>query len=269
MPSGPKNQKFTNRHAAEAQNREAEKKAQEAAAKAKAQEEAMWEDDDKETQRKLERQREREEKAAAKQERKAENRELYQVETKKAKKGGAMEEFRRAQAEIARQHAIEVEIKQREEQERNNNNAKNVTVDNKALIEKGGNKKQNQNDDDDDDGPEEINISMSKGKGAADAQQLEDILKGVDPTSAEFRRKMGKRAKVLYKQFCEENEKQARAENPGFRRTQLNDVLWGMWQQSPQNPFVQRKTALKAERLESHRAWMEADGDDSEKELDE
>jgi hypothetical protein len=265
MPSAPKNQKFTNRHAAEAQNREAEKKVQDAAARAKAKEDAEWEDDDKATLKKLERQREREEKAAAQAERKAENRELYQVETKKAKKGGAMEEFRRAQAEIAREHALAQEAKKTHPVVVVDKNTSNVEAD-KSLIEKNTTKGKKNNDDDDNE-PEEINISTSsKVKNSADAQTLEDILKGVDPTSDEFRRKMGRRAKVLYKQFCEEHEKQAKEENPGLRRTQLNDVLWEMWQQCPQNPFVQRKSAIHADRIQKHRQWMEGEGDESEEE---
>jgi len=265
MPSGPKNQKFMNRHAAEAKAREDAKKQQAAAASRQAAEEAMWEDDDKATQRKLERQREREEKAAAKAERKAENKELFQTETKQAKKEGKMAEFRRLQAEIHRQTLEEeAERKRKQEEEQKNKNAKNVEAD-KSIIDKKNNKKIN----DDDDDEVSISISAKKDSSAANAQTLEDILKGVDPTSDEFRRKMGKRAKVLYQQFCDDNMKKVREENPSLRRTQINDVLWQMWQENAQNPFVQRKVALKAERLDRHRRWMEGEGDESEPEGEE
>lgn len=260
MPSGPKNQQYVNRHAAAANAREAEQKAASAAAKKKAEEDAYWDDDDKTSKKKAERAAEREAKASAKAERKEENRALFEQSTKTAKKGGAMAEFRKLQAEITKQ-AVE-ELEERRKKERN----ENVDMDKTILERKKNNSNNNNGDDDDDDGGvQEIKMSISaKDNAAANAQVLEDILKGVDPTSQEFARKMGRRAKVLYKQFCEEHSKQVREENPSLRRTQLNDVMWAMWQESAQNPFVQRKVALKAEKLDHHRKWMEDSGEESE-----
>lgn len=265
MPSGPKNVQYVNRHAAAANAREAEQKAASAAARKQAEEDAKWEDDDKASKKKAERAAEREAKASAKAERKEENRSLYEQDTKTAKKGGAMAEFRRLQAEITKQAVEELEERRKAERETNNNStAKNIEMD-KTILDK---KRNNNNDDDD--GPEEVRMSLSaNANAAANAQALEDILKGVDPTSQEFARKMGRRAKVLYKQFCDEHTKSVREEHPSLRRTQLNDVLWAMWQESAQNPFVQRKVALKAEKMEHHRKWMENSGDDSEGEAGE
>jgi hypothetical protein len=263
MPSGPKNVKYVNRHAAAANAREEEQKSNAAAARKRAEEEAKWEDDDKLSSKKAERAAEREAKAAAKAERKEENRALYEESTKTAKKGGAMAEFRRLQAEISKQAVEDLEERRRQERDKND---KNVNLD-KSILER-KNKNNNGDDDDDDnngDKKNEINISLSsKDNFAANAQALEDILKGVDPTSAEFARKMGRRAKVLYKDFCDQNTKAVREANPSLRRTQLNDILWAMWQENAQNPFVQRKVALKAEKMETHRKWMENSGSDSE-----
>lgn len=261
MPSGPKTNKFVNRHAREANARSAEQSAAAAAAAAAAAEDALWADDgDKSSRRKAERAADRDAKAAEKTERKAENRELFETETKQARKGGAMAEFRRAQEEIAREAKRDAdERKKAAELERESANQKPATVsavDSSILVKKRG----GADDDDDDDGPK-VDAKASK---AAQAKQLSELVAANDPTSDEFRRKMGRRAKVLYKQFVSDNMAVVKADSPSQKRSQHLDTLWKMWQTDPQNPFVQRKEAQTSDAAAKERSWMENSDDDAE-----
>ena len=258
MPSGPKSTKFTNRHAAEANARDARDAQSAAAARQKALDDAAWQDDgDKGMQRKAARAAEAEAKAAEKAQRKAENREVFEAETKAVRKGGEMAEFRKLQAEISRQAQLEADERHRRQQEKE----KNVDQD-KSILQKGSNANRgNYNDDDDDTSAQSVTVTGAPGAAAA---QLKGILASTDATTDEFRRKMGRRAKALYKIFCDEQAANVKAEFPNMRRTQHNDVMWERWQKHPQNPFVQRREALASDVLARERSWMEADDSDPE-----
>lgn len=76
-------------------------------------------------------------------------------------------------------------------------------------------------------------------------------------------RHIGKRARVLYKNFYAEHLHAVRQEHPQLRRTQYNDIIWKMWLKDPSNPFVQRSEMRDHTALELNRQWMEGSDADS------
>ena len=78
-------------------------------------------------------------------------------------------------------------------------------------------------------------------------------------------RHIGRRAKVAFRKFSEDNLKTVKDEKPGMTRTQYNDVLWNMWQKSPLNPFVQRAETRASEVAEREKNWMfQSDSDEED-----
>ncbi|ORC86161.1 uncharacterized protein TM35_000302010 [Trypanosoma theileri] len=263
MPSGPKSNKFTNRHAAEARERQQEREAQAKAEREKAKEDAMWAncDDDPRVQRRQARQREAEAKAQQQAELRAERKEqLLQEERELSQKAPQKVTRRQIQKDLSKMLSDYDKVKKQEEQQKhgavvnsettalpvggNPNRAGNTNT-NAGFNEKNGN---------------EIKASGSVG------EVLSAVQSGMTGgPSVPDNRHIGKRARVLYRHFCEENLPTLREEKPGLRRTQYNDLLWEMWQKSPTNPFVQRSELRSKERLEEERRWMEqGDDDDSE-----
>ncbi len=185
-----------------------------------------------------------------------------------------MEAFRRAQEELNREQAREREAAAASAVAAASAPSRPPTVSNAetvAIMERANNPRSNaraaaanENDGDDDEGDGDAPMSKKAQKAARRAELLQNIDNNA-PTSDEFRRKAGKRAKVLYKQFQEQNMERIKSENLGMKRTQLLNVMWAEWQQNPQNPFLQRKEALNAEQQHAEQTWMEAsdsDGDD-------
>lgn len=248
MPSGPKATKFMNRHAAEAQEREASRAAESKAKRAKEQEEAQWADVDKETARAEARRAEAEAKRQAELARKAENKELYESEQASATKGQpAKVSKRQMQKDMAKLLAaydkemavarpdLDTEARRAEEERKRASAGKTVR-------------------------PEELALDKADAK-----KRNEEALAAEVPDD----RVIGRRAKVLYQQFKVATLTELKKEKPGLRRSQYDDLLWEMWQKSPQNPFVRRAEARAVEAMERERTWMQASDDDDDKDVDE
>ncbi|KAH9600109.1 Coiled-coil domain-containing protein 124/Oxs1 [Trypanosoma melophagium] len=262
MPSGPKSNKYTNRHAAEARERQQEREAQAKAERAKAAEDALWAntDDDPKQQRRMARQREAEAKAQREAELRAERKEqLLQEERELSQKAPQKVTRRQIQKELSKMLSDYDKVKKQQEQQQHGAVVNSETT---ALPEGGnpnraGNK--NTNSGYNESSGNEINATGSVG------EVLSAVQSGMTGgPSVPDNRHIGKRARVLYRHFCDEQLPMLREEKPGLRRTQYNDLLWEMWQKSPTNPFVQRNELRSKERLEEERRWMEQGDDDSE-----
>lgn len=243
MPSGPKWDGL-NRHARDAKEREQAKKEENNAKAAKAKEDAMWANDeeDKNAKRREEKrladEAKRAEAAAKKAERDAELA-REQAELDKAPKKVLVRDLQKEVAKMALEsmHASAAR-------------ANNRVVTDTTELPKGGNPNQNRNDDDDD-----RTISAS---GLTCASHAVD---GTTKSAAEDRH-IGRRAKVLFKQFRDEQLPKLKEGKQRLRLSQMNDIIWAMWQKCPQNPFVQRAEARAAENI--NRKWYEDSGDDEE-----
>jgi hypothetical protein len=247
MPSGPKNTKYTNRHAEEARARDSQRDMEARVAQQAAREAAEWADDgDRKQQKKLEREREAAIKAQEQAQRRDENQRLLEQEERELSKAQptkvTKKQMQRDVAKLVANYDKEM-----------------------AKIRPGGEAKapelplQNPNHHASD-MAKEVETVKSSGTVAAAVTALSE------PKALPDDRHIGKRARVLYRAFCEEHTQKVKEENPGLRRTQLNDVLWEMWQKSNQNPFVQRTENRNAARLAEERRWMEegSGGDDDD-----
>jgi hypothetical protein len=112
--------------------------------------------------------------------------------------------------------------------------------------------------------PNVINVSGKTGDVLA---ALEG--KGAGEAEIPDNRHIGKRARVLYKAFYAEHHDAVKEEKPGLRRAQYNDIIWEMWQKSPNNPFVLRNEKIAQQRLDEERRWMEGDSEGDEEEGEE
>ncbi|CAG9570955.1 conserved hypothetical protein [Leishmania major strain Friedlin] len=268
MPSGPKNNKYTNRHSEEARLRDEERRIDSRAAREAAKEDARWSETDPKVLKKMDKKREMEQKQEAKATRDAEKREQLEEEERemnvKVPKKVAQRQIQKDLAKMLAdydkernalrggQHGAVAKSEKREEaplpsgnvnrergvaphpaadQESNTIKASGTVADVVAALEKGGN--------------------------ASGAAEIPD------------NRHIGKRAKMLYKAFHAEHLEQVKEEKPGLRRTQYNDIIWEMWQKSPTNPFVMRSEKIAHERLEAERRWMEGDSDGEDEEEEE
>lgn len=238
MPSGPKN-KFTNRHAEEAKERDNERQASTRAAADKAREDALWQDDDAKAKKRQDKAQSETEKADEAERRRAERQQQLDDEDRELSKAKVPPKVqkRNMQKDVAKMLAAY---------------DKEATKMRPTL----------------DDPPALPTGSVNAHRGA----QVEDV-SASDITSAlaalDFSkgipddRHIGKRARVLYKLFCDANIAKVKDEHRGLKRSQLNDRLWDLWQTSPQNPFVQRKESRNSDRMAAERAWFAGDEDDT------
>mmetsp|Transcript_78666 Transcript_78666/g.91976 ORF Transcript_78666/g.91976 Transcript_78666/m.91976 type:complete len:230 (+) Transcript_78666:30-719(+) len=225
MPSGPKTNKFMNRHAAEAMERDEVRKATQKAANERAKEDALWAETDSRALKKAEKDREAQEKA-------------MELERRRAESKAQLEEEDRANDKSKLPPKVSKKMMQREV-------AKLVAS---------------------------YDAEVSKVRGAASEKpevhavhtKSENVVGVEGHAAVPDARHIGKRARVLYRQFCDEHSESVKEAHSGLRRSQINDILWEMWQKSPQNPFVLRKEARDAERLAEERRWMEGDDSDDE-----
>lgn len=244
MPSGPKNTKFTNRHAVEAMEREESKKAAQRATAAKAQEDAMWEDNDPKASKKLEKEREAQEKAREAERRRAESQAQLEAEERDIGKQPTKVSKKAMQRDVAKLVA-------NYDKEYSKIRSAEGPSDAQPLPKENANRSV----------PHQASVTEVKASGISSA------VTALEATSLPDDRHIGKRAKVLYRLFCDENTGSVKEKHPGLRRTQYNDILWEMWQKSPQNPFVVRSEQRSSDRLEAERRWMEG-GDDEEEPAD-
>ena len=250
MPSGPKNNKFMNRHAAEAMERDNERRSTTQQAQQKAKEDAMWEVTDSKELKRLEKQREQQAKSDDAQRRKAESQaqldeEDRQLDKSKMPTKVSKKALQREMAKLVSSYDQEV-AKVR---------GGPTTED---PLPKGNLNR------DEGKGRKEPEIIQASGVSAA----IDALQQGGGNTAADTPddRHIGKRARVLYRLFCDEQLPALKESNRGLRRTQYNDLLWAMWQKSPQNPFVRRNEQRSADRLDEERRWMEGGSDDDAQE---
>nr|CCC95037.1 conserved hypothetical protein [Trypanosoma congolense IL3000] len=255
MPSGPKSNKYTNRHAAEARERDQERRDQEKARRQQETEDALWADNDAKTAKKQAKQREAEEKAQRQAEQRALKKELLLQEERELSSKVPVKVTRRQMQKDLSKMLADYDKGKRSERGQGD----------KADVPKGSGVVPPRND---------ANASSYREKNPEREGPLNEALSALQlhqatDQAAINNRHIGKRARVLYRIFCDEQLPALREEKPGLRRSQYNDLLWEMWQKSPSNPFVQRSERQSAERLEQERRWLEGDDEEGEEGEDE
>ncbi|CUG89232.1 Hypothetical protein, putative [Bodo saltans] len=239
MPSGPKN-KFTNRHAEEARERDNDRQSASKAAADKAREDALWQDDDAKAKKRQDKAQLESEKAEDIERRRAERLQQLDDEDRELSKAKVPVKVQKRvlQKDVAKMLAAydKEATKMR------------PTLDDAPPALPTGSQHVNRNREH----AEEVNASDITAALAA-----LDFSKGIPDD-----RHIGKRARVLYKHFCDENLPKIKEEHRGLKRSQYNDRLWDLWQSSPQNPFVQRKESRNSDRMQAERAWFA--GEDEE-----
>lgn len=218
-----------NRHAAEAMERDSARKESERAAREQKKDDDLWAETDARTLKKAEREKEALEKAKEQERRRAESKaqldeEERAVDKSKVPSKVSKKMMQRDVAKLVASYDAEV-----------------------AKVRGHG-------------APE----PPSKNFQEAVASGVDECIRALEPQGEVLDgRHIGKRARVLYKRFCDENRASLKESHNGLKFSQVNDLLWEMWQKSPQNPFVVRKEARDAERLAEERRWME-DADSEE-----
>ncbi|AIN96470.1 hypothetical protein LPMP_130410 [Leishmania panamensis] len=265
MPSGPKSNKYTNRHREEARLRDEERRIDSCAAREAAKENAQWAETDPKVLKKMEKQREMEQKQAEKASRVAEKREqLEEEEREMSAKVPKKVAQRQIQKDLAKMLADYDKERNAVKAGQHGAVVEQVKTEEVALPSGNVNRKQ---------GVAAHPAAESESNTVKASGSVTDVLAALEKSGnaagvAEIpdSRHIGKRAKVLYKAFYAEHLSQVKEERPGLRRTQYNDIIWEMWQKSPTNPFVMRNEKIAHERLEAERRWMEADsnGEDEE-----
>jgi len=245
MPSGPKTNKFTNRHATEANERKAQVEAERRAAADTARDDALWHDEgDRKQQKRAEREEEQQRKLHEQQQRQRdkeqqlalEEREMAQAQPSKVTK----RQMQRDVAKLVANYDKEMQ-KLRPAGESDQALQQPPAPPPQAQQKARGGQNKGGSDDEADD---------AKRPQAACAEVPDD-------------RHIGKRAKVQYKLFFAEHYDGLKSANPGLRRSQLSDLVWELWQKSPQNPLVMRREQRDSMRLEDMRKWIEGDDDSS------
>ncbi|KAG5509538.1 hypothetical protein JKF63_06243 [Porcisia hertigi] len=263
MPSGPKTNKYTNRHSEEARLRDEARLIDSRLAREAAKEDARWAETDPKMLKKKEKQREMEQKQLEKATRDAEKKEQLQEEEqemnvnvpKKVAKRQIQKDLSKMLADYDKQrdairqgqHGSVVMPAMKEEvplPSGNMNRVRGVAANSASGHESNTIKASGTVSD--------VLTALERGDNAKAAADLPD------------NRHIGKRAKVLYKAFYAEHFDQLKEERPGLRRTQYNDIIWEMWQKNPANPFVMRSEKVAHERLEAERRWLDGDSDDEE-----
>eukprot|EP00796_Vickermania_ingenoplastis_P004307 gene4307-3122_t len=244
MPSGPKN-KYTNRHAVEANERKQERMETEKQAREKAKEDAMWETSDKRDLKRAERDEEQAQKLADRARREAEKREQLEMEElAAAKKPPAKVSKRQLQKELS---------KMCKDYDMARDAIRGVVSDTPAPSSDltGGNPNHDA-ESREKEGPEQ-RATASGSAGNAD----------IADDSGINNRNIGKRARAMYRAYFEEQLEKMKESHPGLRRTQYHNLIWEEWLKCPANPFAQRKEKQAQERLEAERRWIQGEDDDN------
>ncbi|KPA76524.1 hypothetical protein ABB37_07819 [Leptomonas pyrrhocoris] len=267
MPSGPKTNKFTNRHSEEARLREEERRLDSRAAREAAKEDAKWSETDAKVLKKEEKQRELEQKQAEKAARDAEKKEQLAAEEREMNaKVPAKVSKRQIQKDLSKMLADY--DKQRDAIRGVEHGAvvEPAKTEDEATLPH-GNVNRERGIASFASGKQDPNVISASGK----AGDVLAALEGKTTGEAEIpdNRHIGKRARVLYRAFYAEHYDAVKEEKPGLRRAQYNDVIWEMWQKSPSNPFVLRSEKVAQQRLDEERRWMEGDSEGDEEDEEE
>lgn len=244
MPSGPKISKYTNRHAVESSERKKERLQDEKEKKEKAKEDAQWKLTDREDLKKAEKlQKQAAEKA---------ERERYLAEKKD----------QLAKEEAASSTKVPPKVAKRQQQK---DLYKFCAEYDKARASQRGGPAVNEggacfthrssSDEISGSGKESSTAHNEAGEEGNDGREN----KGEDGIND---RNIGRRARVLYRAFYEEQVERLKQEQPSMRRTQYHNLIWDLWKHNPRNPFAQREEKRNQERLDRERRWLE--GEDEE-----
>lgn len=206
----------TNPKAVEARERKEGQKREKAEKEKKQKEDAEWVETDKHILTKEERKRKDEEKKQAELERKKAARDALAREEQELTKAYAKTQAPKiTQAEIARRKQIEeLAAKKREEAERKREEEIQENVNRVIQLEK------------------------AQAAGAyVEARTVDDAVGNFQAL------KIGgtpeKRIKVTYASYEERTLPEVRGENPTLKLSQLKELVWKMWQKSPENPANQ------------------------------
>jgi hypothetical protein len=256
MPSGPKNQKFFNRHAAEAQERDQARASDARSAKQRELEDAKWRETDPKILKAAAKEQEERERQAERERLQLEKKAQLDEEDKTLSKGAPKKVTQKQlQREMAKMLASY-------DRDFSKVRGGDVVADSGATDLPSGNVNKDSsaaasapttvNASGVDAGIAALGATKGKGRGVATPYTGED-------------RNIGKRARVAFRKFSEDNLKAVKEDKPGMTRTQYNDLLWKMWQKSPLNPFVQRAEGRAAEAAEREKNWMlQSDSDEEE-----
>lgn len=235
MPSGPKTNKYTNRHTAEAQQRDQERAQESKQARQKAKEDAEWELTDKQELKRAEKMKEMAEKEADRNRREAEKREQLEMEERSA--------TNKVPTKVSKRELQKQLSKMCSDYDKERDSIRGTVPDE----------------------PREEEKLVEGNQNRRHAELPSSNHNSANATEIEFNdRNIGKRARVLYRAFYNEQLEKVKEEQPGLRRTQYHNVIWDMWQKSSSNPFAQRKEKAFAERLEAERAWIMGEGEDDD-----
>ena len=224
--------KFFNRHASEANNRIALQEDERKASMERTKEDELWADNDPKLQKRQEKNQQLKQKADDDDRRRAERRAQEVEEDKELNKAQPVKVTKRQmQREVARMVA---------------NYDKTVNDEPPPPLPKGN-----------------PNLEVNKDALTVEASgKIENALTALAGSHEVEDRLLGKRAKVLYKHFADEHLPVLKTERPGLRRTQYNNLLWELWQKSPENPFVVKAEHRAASEVLRERNWMQEASDD-------
>lgn len=244
MPSAPKGNKYTNRHAVEASERRKERIEEDKQKKEKAKEDAQWQLTDREDLKRAEKLEKQAMEEAERARRLAEKKEQLEKEEEETSSKVPKKVSKRQQQKDIYQLC------------RAYDKAREAIRKGPALEEGGATSSRHSSSD----SPSAFNTDLTKpsegsieDKDRKENQMLDD---GIND------RNIGRRARVLYRAFYEEQVERLKEEQPSMRRTQYHNLIWDMWKHNPRNPFAQREEKRNQERLERERRWLEGEDDE-------
>jgi len=208
----------SNPKAVEARERKEVVKREKAEKDKKAKEDALWVETDKHILSKEERKKKEEEKKQQEAERKKAAREALAKEEAELTRSYSKAPIapKVTQAEIARRKEIEeLAAKRREEKEKKEEQEIQENINRVIQLER-----------------------LEHGAAYVEARSVDEAVGhmaslGFGPVDKE------KRVKVTYASFEEKNLPDVRAENPTLKLSQVKELIWKMWQKSPENPVNQ------------------------------
>mmetsp|Transcript_61017 Transcript_61017/g.69832 ORF Transcript_61017/g.69832 Transcript_61017/m.69832 type:complete len:207 (-) Transcript_61017:1804-2424(-) len=197
-----------NSRTVEAKQKKQAEKARKREAEVKAKEDAAWEDNDKMVKRKEDRQKIMDEKREAALKRKQENRELFEEETQKDAPKAKSKKKTHHDLILQQQRALLRTMKAKTEEEKKE---EDVMIPN-------------------------INHAHRDQKADIDARNVDEAITGLTEES-KVDLHPERRAKAAFEAFKEKKLPELRQENPSYKFSKLNELVWQEWKKSPENPM--------------------------------
>lgn len=244
MPSGPKVNKYTNRHAAEATERRNERLQEDKKKKEKAKDEADWVLTDREDVKRAE---------------KMQNQ--IRIETEKARRlAEKKEQLEKEENELSTKIPSKVAKRQQQKDlyklSADYDKAREAQRKNQAAEEGKSNRNASS--------PSALVSNVNHESPIAAGNETKGAVNRTnEDQGGEFTdRNIGRRARVLYRAFFDEQRERLKEEQPLLTRTQYHNAIWNLWLHNPKNPFAQRQEKRDQERLERERRWLEGEVDE-------